>query len=96
MMISASQKAPQTPSPFLRRQPVMFTLGRFGMSLIFLAQSPIFLLSGAMRLGLIGPTSHLDNSQHSRWLAAAFLVLGGCQLATGLLALVGKLNQKAA
>ena len=95
MINSEYQKMSRRDSPYLGPQPVTFTVGRFGTSLMWLVISFLCLLSGATRLGLVGPVAHIDNSMFSHGLAAMFLVLGGCQFTIGLVILLGKFNQKA-
>jgi hypothetical protein len=96
MITSASEDASQPTASYDGGLAVLYALGRFGRSLIFLMLGISFVLNGASLLGLMGQTAHLDISQHARWRAAVFLVLGGVQLTVGLFTFVDRLKEKAA
>jgi hypothetical protein len=95
MMTAASKDASQPPHQYDGGLALLYVLGRYGQSLLFMLLSVFIILNGLTLLGLLGPTTHVA-SQLSHWRAAVDLALGGGMFATGVFTLLNKLNQKAA
>ncbi len=96
MITSASEKAPRPAPSYDGGLGVLYALGRFSQSLVFLLLSINFILNGVSLLGLVGPMAHLAHPQLSNLRAAVFLVLGGGLLAAALFIFLNKLKEKAA
>ncbi len=95
MMMAASKDASQPTPRYDGGLAVLYALGRYGQSLLFMLLSVFIILNGLTLLGLLGPTTH-GASALSHWRAAVDLVFGGGMFATGVFMLLNKLNQKAA
>jgi len=95
MMMSASKNASQPSPQYDGGLAVLYALGQYGQSLIFILLSVFIILNGLTLLGLLGQTTH-GASKLSHWRAAVDLVLGGGMFATGVFTLLSKINQKAA
>ncbi len=95
MIASASRDTSSYESPYIWRGSFLRALGLFGPGFMYVLQGVFGIWSGALHLGLMGPSIRGHNTQSSHDFGILGLVLGSALISVGVFVLWSNFNGKA-